>query len=111
MTGYVKNQKKAVFGIVTDYTDPALSSLLRTLATVYGSMPTVDTKCKYACSDHAAWTRAGYRAAMPLEGKYEDISPFAHSMADVVTGTISVSHMSQFVGLALGFAAELAFQI
>jgi hypothetical protein len=47
MTGYSKNN---VYGIITDYTDPTLTSFLRRLAGEYGGIQWVDTKCKYGCS-------------------------------------------------------------
>lgn len=103
MTGY---GKKDVYGIITDYTDPGLTSYLRLLAKNYGTLPMVDTKCNYGCSDHASWTKAGFRAAFPFEGEFKDSSPFIHGKQDTVEN-IDFEHLSEFVKLAISFAVEL----
>jgi len=48
MVGYVKDGK-GVFGIMTDYVDATLTQFLRNLVKEYANIPTVDTRCGYAC--------------------------------------------------------------
>ncbi|KAI8347491.1 leucine aminopeptidase 1 [Mortierella sp. GBAus27b] len=108
MTGYVASKESEAYGIVVDHVDPALTNLLRNYAQTYGDLRTVDTKCGYACSDHASWGKAGYRSAFAIEGEFKDNNPYIHTANDVISH-IDFNHMLQFAKLSLGFAVELGF--
>ncbi|KAG0339677.1 Leucine aminopeptidase 1 [Podila horticola] len=106
MTGYVGTKFAESYGIVVDYVDDELTELVRVYAREYGDIPVRETKCGYACSDHASWAKAGYRSAFAIEGDFSDSSPYIHSSNDDVSH-INFNHMKQFAKLALGFAVEL----
>ncbi|KAG0028455.1 Leucine aminopeptidase 1 [Podila clonocystis] len=106
MTGYVGTKFAESYGIVVDYVDDDLTELVRVYAREYGDIPVRETKCGYACSDHASWAKAGYRSAFAIEGDFSDSSPYIHSSNDDVSH-INFNHMKQFAKLALGFAVEL----
>ncbi|KAF9096331.1 Leucine aminopeptidase 1 [Mortierella sp. GBA35] len=106
MTGYVGTKFAESYGIVVDYVDPELTELVRVYAREYGDIPVRETKCGYACSDHASWAKAGYRSAFAIEGDFSDSSPYIHSANDDISH-INFDHMKQFAKLALGFAVEL----
>jgi len=105
MTGYHGDGKQEI-GVITDYTDPSLTQFLRKLIQAYAGIPQVDTKCRYGCSDHASWNRAGFRSAFPFEGKFSDSSPFIHTRDDTIEH-VDVEHMKTFSKVALSFAVEL----
>lgn len=110
MTGYPAGQAsggKVHFGIVQDFTDPELTRFLKKLIDRYTSMNWVDTKCGYACSDHASWVKYGYRAAFPFEGAFNEHSPFVHTPKDDIT-TVDFEQMAEFARLAISFATELS---
>ncbi|KAF9125403.1 Leucine aminopeptidase 1, partial [Mortierella sp. 14UC] len=106
MTGYVGTKFAESYGIVVDFVDPELTELVRVYAREYGDIPVRETKCGYACSDHASWAKAGYRSAFAIEGDFSDSSPYIHTTNDDVSH-INFDHMKQFAKLALGFAVEL----
>uniref|UniRef100_A0A1D1YR87 Leucine aminopeptidase 1 n=1 Tax=Anthurium amnicola TaxID=1678845 RepID=A0A1D1YR87_9ARAE len=106
MTGYVGN-KKGSFGIIVDYVDDDLTLFLKKLAKQYANMPIVDTKCGYACSDHASWRKAGYPSAFAFEGKFENSNPYIHTSNDVLEN-LDFDHMLEFSKLAVSFAVELS---
>lgn len=43
----------------------------------------VDTKCGYACSDHASWSNIGVPSAFAIESTFEDSNHRIHSTNDV----------------------------
>ncbi|KAK3834097.1 MAG: hypothetical protein J3R72DRAFT_452609 [Linnemannia gamsii] len=106
MTGFVGTKFAESYGIVVDFVDPELTELVRIYAREYGDIPVRETKCGYACSDHASWAKAGYRSAFAIEGDFSDSNPYIHSTNDDISH-ISFDHMKQFAKLALGFAVEL----
>jgi leucyl aminopeptidase len=104
MTGYVKPGTSPVVGFMTDYVDSGLTAFTKTLVTTYCTRFSVsirrhfrthsllvtntgitESKCGYACSDHASWTvsdllieflelisfqSAGYSSVMPFESTF-----------------------------------------
>ncbi|KAG0242969.1 Leucine aminopeptidase 1 [Actinomortierella wolfii] len=107
MTGYIGKLQES-YGIVVDYVDQELTQFVRDLAREYGDIPVRETKCGYACSDHASWAKAGYRSAFAIEGDFKDSNPYIHSTSDDLSH-ISFDHMKQFAKLSLGFAVELGY--
>ena len=63
MTGYVQKTLDAGLpesvGVITDFVDQGLTEFIKTVITDYCDIPYVETKCGYACSDHASATKAG----------------------------------------------------
>lgn len=105
MTGYIRPGTIPVMGVVTDFTDPALTSFLKKLIESYSQLSPVDTKCGY-CSDNAAWFKSGYPTAYPLEGAHENSSPYLHTDKDTLS-TVSFEHVLEFAKVAVGFAVEM----
>jgi len=106
MTIYAKNGKGKI-GIMTDFTDPALTEFIRLLVDTYSQLEWVNTRCGYGCSDHASWTKAGYSACFPFEGPFNEISPYIHSAQDTLDH-YSLEHGLEFAKIALGYLIELA---
>jgi leucyl aminopeptidase len=94
-------------GIVTDFTDPALSQLLRTLVPVYTTLKSKDFKCGYGCSDHASYNRAGYPSAIPFESSNMHENSKIHTPNDSLD-TVNYDHGLQFAKLAVGFVVEMS---
>jgi bacterial leucyl aminopeptidase len=107
MTGYQPKGKTPVIGISTDNIDESLTNTLRMLSDAYSGIGWKNTKCGYACSDHASWTKAGVPSCFTFEAEFENQSPYIHSTGDTVE-TLSFEHMSAFVNNVLGFAVEMS---
>ena len=52
MTAYVKPGTQERIGIVNDFVSEGLTKYIKTLIEEYNTIPWVDSKCGYACSDH-----------------------------------------------------------
>jgi leucyl aminopeptidase len=109
MTGYAQGTldagKPESVGIVTDYVDPDLTAFIKKVITAYCDIPYTETKCGYACSDHASASRAGYQSAFVIEAAFEDSSHKIHTTEDRVS-YLSFDHMLQHAKLTLGLAYE-----
>jgi len=108
MTAWVKQGTQEVVGVITDFVDPALTEFIAKLVDVYLSIPPVPTKCGYACSDHASWSKAGYQSAFSIESTFENSNHGIHSTSDTIDhAEFSFDHMQEFSKLAIAFAVEL----
>jgi len=109
MTGYYDKTHGRKMGIVGDFTDPDLTSLLRLVVDEYTDESTgrLETTCAYACSDHSSWKRAGYRSAFAMETEFHSANPNIHTSRDTVDG-VDVTWMAEFVKVGVGMAGELA---
>jgi len=107
MTLYVKPGTRQEIGIVTDFTSSELNAFVRILASGYCTIPHIDTRCGYACSDHGSWNKYGYAASFPFEGAFSNSNNQIHTANDVI-GILNIDHGLQFVRLGLGFAVELS---
>jgi bacterial leucyl aminopeptidase len=87
----------------------SVTAFVKKLVDAYLSIPYVETKCGYACSDHASWTKAGYRSAFSIESSFENSNHFIHSTNDRIdiSPEFSFDHMLEFSKLAVAFAIEL----
>lgn len=92
--------------LVTDFVNPDLTNYLATLITTYVKQPVGLTKCGYACSDHASWSKAGIKAGFPFEAEFGHDNPYIHKPSDTMSH-LSLSHMTDFARLGVAFAVEL----
>jgi len=109
MTAWVKRGTREEVGIIIDFTDKNLTAFNKALVDLYLDIPFVETKCGYACSDHASWSKAGYRSSFTIESTFENSNPNIHSSNDRIdiSDEFSFTHMLEFSKLAVAFAVEL----
>ncbi|KAK6341787.1 Leucine aminopeptidase 1 [Orbilia blumenaviensis] len=110
MTGFVRKtldagQPESV-GVITDYVDPGLTAFIKKVISTYCDIPYVETKCGYACSDHASASKAGYQSAFVIESAFENSDDKIHSTEDKIE-YLSFDHMLQHAKLTLALALEL----
>jgi leucyl aminopeptidase len=110
MTGYVQKtldagQPESV-GVIMDFVDPGLTKFIKTVVEEYCDIPWVETKCGYACSDHASASKAGYPSAFVIESAFENSDPHIHSTEDLIK-YLSFDHMLQHAKMTLGLVFEL----
>ena len=106
MTGYAY-QNDLTLWLINDYVDKNLTGYLEKLITAYVKQPVQYTKCGYACSDHAIWTKNGFVASMPFEAAFGQDDPDIHTSRDTME-KLSLAHMSDYAKLGIAFAVELA---
>lgn len=106
MTGYAYKNDPTIW-IMDDYVNKDLSSFLSTLIKTYVKQPVGHSKCGYACSDHATWTKSGYPAVIAFETSMQTMNPYIHSSKDTME-KLSLNHMHDFAKLGLAFVVELA---
>jgi len=104
MTAY--NAPTNNVGIITDFTNSNLTSFFRVLVDTYSLLEWQNSVCGYGCSDHASWTRSGYRSAFPFETPFGQHSPYIHSANDAI-GTLNFNRALEFVKIAIAYAVEL----
>ncbi|KAG7097154.1 hypothetical protein E1B28_004532 [Marasmius oreades] len=109
MTAWVKRGTREEVGIITDYTDEGLTEFNKKLVELYLDIPYVETKCGYACSDHASWRKAGYPSVFTIESSFENSNHYIHSANDRIdiSDEFNFDHMLEFSKLAVAFAIEL----
>ncbi|XP_006460164.1 hypothetical protein AGABI2DRAFT_191928 [Agaricus bisporus var. bisporus H97] len=109
MTAWVKRGTREEVGIITDFVDTNLTEFNKKLVTTYLDIPYVETKCGYACSDHASWRKAGYPSTFTIESSFENSNKNIHSANDRIdiSDEFSFDHMLEFSKLAVAFAVEL----
>ncbi|EAU84252.1 peptidase [Coprinopsis cinerea okayama7 len=109
MTAWVKRGTREEVGIITDFVDSGLTEFNMQLVDTYLDIPYVGTKCGYACSDHASWSKAGYPSSFTIESAFENSNKHIHSVNDRIdiSDEFSFTHMLEFSKLAVAFAVEL----
>lgn len=111
MTGYIHQTIEAgepeSVGVITDYVDPGLTEFIKRTVTEYCDIPFIETKCGYACSDHASASKYGYPSAFVIESDFKYSDKKIHTTEDKIE-YLSFSHMLQHAKMTLGFAYELA---
>jgi len=107
MTNY-KGSDKDIW-LMKDFTDAAQNTFLTRLIDTYvGATWGLDV-CGYACSDHAAWHRAGVPASMPFESASRDRNQKIHTPSDTLeTSDRNAAHAVKFARLGAAYAIELA---
>jgi len=112
MTGFVEGTLKAgqveSVGVITDYVDPGLTDFIKKVISEYCDIPYIETKCGYACSDHASASKAGYPSAFVIESAFENSDNHIHTTEDLIK-YLSFDHMLQHAKLTLGLVYELGF--
>ncbi|MES1915976.1 MAG: hypothetical protein MHM6MM_007845 [Cercozoa sp. M6MM] len=108
MTGY--RQGYGRMAIIEDFTSPALTDFVETLVDEYSVDDGIRSKCGYACSDHASFTKNGYPAAFVIEAPLTDLNPHIHTPQDTDDKN-DLDYMMNWVQLAAGFAVELTSDI
>ncbi|KAJ7499095.1 peptidase [Mycena latifolia] len=109
MTAWVKSGTREEVGLIMDFVDLPLTEFNKQLVDMYLDIPWVETKCGYACSDHASWRKAGYPSSFTIESTFENSNKNIHSINDRIDASdeFSFSHMLEFSKLAVAFAVEL----
>jgi bacterial leucyl aminopeptidase len=112
MTGHVTRTLQAgkveSVGVIVDFVDPNLTDFIKKVIVEYCAIPFVETKCGYACSDHASASKAGYPSAFVIESAFEYSDNHIHSTDDLIK-YLSFDHMLQHARMTLAFGYELAF--
>ena len=112
MTGYTHGTIAAgepeSVGVITDFVDPGLTDFIKKVVTSYCEIPYIETKCGYACSDHASASKVGYPSAFVIESDFKYSDQKIHTTEDKIE-YLDFDHMLQHARLTLGLAYELAF--
>ncbi|OUM54073.1 hypothetical protein BVG19_g3417 [[Candida] boidinii] len=110
MTGYTKKSldKGFVehFGLVTDHISLNLNDFLKLIIDNYCSIPYLETKCGYSCSDHSSALDNGFPSAFIFESQFELHNPYIHTVFDTIE-KLNFLHIAEHVKLILGFVVEL----
>ncbi|KAG5926744.1 Leucine aminopeptidase 1 [Claviceps sorghi] len=111
MTGFSKGTLDAGLpesvGVIIDYVDAGLTKFIKLVIEQYCQLPWVETKCGYACSDHASASKAGYPSAFVIESQFDKSNQDIHTTSDTLD-KLSFDHMLQHAKMTLGFVYELA---
>jgi len=107
MTNY-KGSDRDIW-LIADHTDAGQNAFLGRLIDAYVGATWAYDACGYACSDHASWTRAGFRASMPFEARFRDSNRAIHTKKDTLERSANnVAHAVKFAKLGAAYAIELA---
>jgi len=107
MTGYVAPGQIPTVGLIQDFVNPELTTFVGKLIDTYSNIGWTASRCGYACSDHASWTRAGYKSSFPFEGPFSQSNPNIHSTRDTLD-KLNMEHSIEFAKIGLGFVIEMA---
>lgn len=112
MTGYTQKTLDAgepeSVGVITDFVDPDLTEFIRKTISTYCDIPYIETKCGYACSDHASASKYGYPSAFVIESDFKYSDTKIHTTEDKIE-YLDFGHMLQHAKMTLAFAYEMAF--
>lgn len=106
MTMYTRNPE--YIAVMTDYVNSELTEFLKMLITEYTTKKVITSRCGYGCSDHASWTKAGFRSSFPFENEMSKINPYIHSTQDIFQH-LSLEHGVEFTKLSVAFLVELSY--
>ncbi len=109
ISGYVPPRRRAnpVITLMKDFVDLELVEFLKSLISKYSKIGFIEGRCGYGCSDHASWTKAGFRSVFPIEAPMKELSPYIHSPKDEVK-YVDFANMVEFGKVILSFAVELS---
>ncbi|KAF2644481.1 Zn-dependent exopeptidase [Massarina eburnea CBS 473.64] len=112
MTGYNKGTtdkgKPDIVGVIVDYVDTPLTNFIKSIITEYCDIGYVETKCGYACSDHASASENGYPSSFIFESDFKEDNPTIHTKNDTID-LLDFDHMLEHAKLTLAFAVELGW--
>ncbi|CAJ2512435.1 Uu.00g054500.m01.CDS01 [Anthostomella pinea] len=112
MTGFVQKTidagKPESVGVITDFVDAGLTAFIKKVIEEYCDIPWVETKCGYACSDHASASKAGYPSAFVIESTFGESDDHIHGTEDLIK-YLSFDHMLQHARMTLALVYELGF--
>lgn len=108
MTNYEGSPFDIVF--MNDYTSREQDQYLKSLVQLYlPELRVSEDACGYACSDHASWTRHGYRASIPFESMMDEHNNKIHTENDTLHQSQNqAKHAVNFAKLAIAYAMELS---
>ena len=75
MTAWVKKGTREEVGVITDHTDSKLTEFAKGSVEEYLSIHYVETRCGYACGDHASWEKVGYPLSSPSRARSPTRTP------------------------------------
>ncbi|GAA5975472.1 hypothetical protein JCM11641_004277 [Rhodosporidiobolus odoratus] len=110
MSAWVKLGTEPTIGLIRDFVDPDLTDFIATVIDEYATIGWTSTKCGYACSDHASWSKVGAPSAFTIESTFENSSKNIHSTRDTIDYSpqeFSFEHMREFSRVAIALAIEL----
>ncbi|OJJ46389.1 hypothetical protein ASPZODRAFT_151948 [Penicilliopsis zonata CBS 506.65] len=111
MTGYVQGTLDAGLeesvGVITDFVDQGLTEFIKQIITTYCDIPYVETKCGYACSDHASASRYGYPSAFVIESEFQNSDKKIHTTEDKIE-YLSFDHMLQHAKMTYAKEFQIA---
>ncbi|MBC7660602.1 MAG: M28 family peptidase [Chitinophagaceae bacterium] len=106
MNMYRENAKDTIW-LITNDTDPALTSDVSTLVSRYQSVELHSGRLDAGTSDHRAWTRQGFATVFPTENptKYNHN---LHTPRDTIANSGVFTQSAEFSKLSLAFVAHFA---
>ncbi|KAK2873448.1 hypothetical protein FQN49_002371 [Arthroderma sp. PD_2] len=107
LTGFTKKGNPEQFGLITDNTNMELNEFCKTIVEKYASIPILEAKCGYACSDHASAHRNGFPSSFIAETNFRGDNPYLHTADDVIAN-LDFDHILEHTKVAVGFMTELA---
>lgn len=94
--------------LVDDYTSAAQNAFMGRLIDDYVGIGWSTTRCGYACSDHASWTRVGFPASTPFESSKDGMNRNIHTARDTLANSGgNAKHASHFAKLAVAYMVEM----
>lgn len=115
MTAFVplsqRDSPTPAMGLVTDFVSPHLTNFNKALLHHYlPEVKPIETKCGYACSDHASWTKVGVHSAFTIENEFEMCNlKRIHTTRDTWDHEeYSLEHIARFSRLSSAFVVELS---
>lgn len=106
MTMFPGNGNKQIT-FISDYVDKELTQFTKLLVDEYIKLPWNESKCGYACSDHASWTKFGFASVFPFEAPFEKYNKKIHSRGDLLN-ILDAEFGAHFARLGLAYAVELS---
>lgn len=110
MTGYLSTRETNQLYFLQDYTTPELNEFGKKIAIEVLQIPAEkigNSRCGYACSDHANWNRNGYATVYPFESAFNNYNRSIHTANDNMN-LINFDHAIRFVRFGFAFIAEVA---
>lgn len=107
MTGYVANKNDEHVGLVLDNANERLVRFLKVIIDAYVKIPYRETRCGYACSDHASAAKNGFPSAFILESENAKTNRYIHTTMDTLD-RLDFDHISEHVKISLATVIELS---